>query len=222
MATSSFKEQVYQELSRVTHAISHPKRMELIDVLSQRDFSVEELSTEIGMSMASTSQHLQVLKAAKLVKTNRNGNFIMYSVSDDSVLKLIAVVRELGFRKIAEIDHIIHDYNSDKDLLESLTLDELWAKSREENVMLLDVRPGNEFDAGHIPGAVSIPLDQLRNRLEELPKGQTIVAYCRGPLCVMAAEAVKILTDQKLKAMRMEDGYVEWKLKQAESATLSI
>ena len=222
MATSSFKEQVYQELSRVTHAISHPKRMELIDVLSQRDFSVEELSTEIGMSMASTSQHLQVLKAAKLVKTNRNGNFIMYSVSDDSVLKLIAVVRELGFRKIAEIDRIIHDYNSDKDLLESLTLDELWAKSREENVMLLDVRPGNEFDAGHIPGAVSIPLDQLRNRLEELPKDKTIVAYCRGPLCVMAAEAVKILTEQKRKALRMEDGYVEWKLKQAEETTMSI
>lgn len=216
MAISSFKEQVYQELSRVTHAISNPKRMELIDVLAQKDYSVEELSKEIAISIASTSQHLQVLKSAKLVETKRNGNFIIYSISDDSVLKLVSVVKELGFRKIAEIELLINDFKTDKDILESLTIDDLLARSKKEKILLIDVRPVEEFEAGHIPDAVSIPLDQLKKRMKDLPKGKTIIAYCRGALCVMSAEAVKILQSKKFKALRMEDGYVEWKLKQQE------
>lgn len=216
MATPSLKEQVYQELSRVTHAISNPKRMELIDVLSQKDYSVEELSKEISMTIASTSQHLQVLKSAKLVETKRNGNFIIYSVSDDSVLRLVSVVKELGFKKIAEIEKLIKDFKTDKNVLESLTIDDLLARSKKEKVLLIDVRPTEEFESGHIPNAVSIPLDQLKKKLKDLPKGKTIIAYCRGPLCVMAADAVKILNDKKFKALRMEDGYVEWKLKQQE------
>lgn len=214
MASNSFKEQVYQELSRVTHAISNPKRMELIDVLSQKEYSVEELSKEISMSIASTSQHLQVLKSAKLVETKRSGNFIIYSVSDDSVLKLVSVVKELGFRKIAEIELLINDFKTDKDVLESLTIDGLLARSKKEKILLIDVRPLEEFEAGHIPNAVSIPLDQLKKRMKDLPKGKTIIAYCRGPLCVLAMDAVKLLNDKKFKALRMEDGYVEWKLKQ--------
>lgn len=216
MAANSFKEQVYQELSRVTHAISNPKRMELIDVLSQKEYSVEELSKEISMSIASTSQHLQVLKSAKLVETKRSGNFIIYSVSDDSVLKLVSVVKELGFRKIAEIELLISDFKTDKDVLESLTIDDLLARSKKEKIVLIDVRPLEEFEAGHIPNAVSIPLDQLKKRMKDLPKGKTIIAYCRGPLCVLAVDAVKLLNDKKFKALRMEDGYVEWKLKQQE------
>ncbi|MDP1744668.1 MAG: metalloregulator ArsR/SmtB family transcription factor [Bacteroidota bacterium] len=216
MAANSFKEQVYQELSRVTHAISNPKRMELIDVLSQKEYSVEELSKEISMSIASTSQHLQVLKSAKLVEAKRNGNFIIYSVSDDSVLKLVSVVKELGFRKIAEIELLINDFKTDKDVLESLTIDDLLARSKKEKILLIDVRPLEEFEAGHIPNAVSIPLDQLKKRMKDLPKGKTIIAYCRGPLCVLAVDAVKLLNDKKFKALRMEDGYVEWKLKQQE------
>ena len=128
MPTSSVKEKVYQELSRVTQAISNPKRMELIDVLSQRSHSVEELSREISMSIASTSQHLQILKSAKLVDSIRNGNFIIYSVADDSVLQLISAVKELGYRKIIEIECIIHDFKTDKQLLESITLDTLLTK----------------------------------------------------------------------------------------------
>lgn len=216
MATSSFKEQVYLELSRVTHAISNPKRMELIDVLSQKDYSVEELSKEISMSIASTSQHLQVLKSAKLVEAKRNGNFIIYSISDDSVLKLISVVKELGFRKIAEIELLINDFKTDKDILESLTIEDLIARSKKKKILLIDIRPTEEFEAGHIPDAVSIPLDQLKKRMKDLPKDKTIIAYCRGALCVMSAEAVKILQSNKFKALRMEDGYVEWKLKQQE------
>ena len=216
MATSSIKEQVYQELSRVTHAISSPKRMELIDVLSQKSYSVEELSNEITMSMASTSQHLQVLKSAKLVDSYRQGNFIIYSITDDSVLKLASVVKELGFRKIAEIERLIGDFKADKNILESITLDDLLARSKKEKVILIDVRPEDEYKAGHIPNAVSIPLAQLKKRLNELPKNKTIIAYCRGPLCVMSADAIKLLNQRKFTAIRMEDGYVEWKLNQHE------
>ncbi len=214
MAASSIKEQVYQELSRVTHAISNSKRMELIDVLSQKGYSVEELSKEIAMSIASTSQHLQVLKSVKLVETQRQGNFIIYSITDDSVLRLISAVKELGYRKIAEIERLIGDFKADKNILESITIDDLMAKSKKEKVMLIDVRPEDEFNAGHIPNAVSIPLSQLKKRLKELPKNKTIIAYCRGPLCIMSADAVKLLHQKKFKAIRMEDGFVEWKLKQ--------
>jgi rhodanese-related sulfurtransferase/DNA-binding transcriptional ArsR family regulator len=214
MATSPIKEQVYQELSRVTHAISNPKRMELIDILSQKGFSVEELSKEISMSVASTSQHLQVLKSAKLVDTQRQGNFIIYSITDDSVLKLVSAVKELGFRKIAEIDRIIRDFKTNKNILECITLDDLLARSKREKVILIDVRPEDEYKAGHIPNAVSIPLSQLKKRLNELPKNKTIIAYCRGPLCVMAIDAIKLLNQNKFNAIHMEDGYVEWKLRQ--------
>lgn len=217
MATSTLKEQVYQELSRVTHAISNPKRMELIDVLSQKDYSVEELSREISMSIASTSQHLQVLKLAKLVGTRRQGNFIIYGIVDDSVLKLISAVKELGFRKIAEIERLISDFKANRNNLESITLDDLLSRSQKEKIILIDVRPADEYKAGHIPNAVSIPLAQLKKRLNELPKNKTIVAYCRGPLCVMAIDAIKLLNQRKFNAFHMEDGYVEWKLKQQEN-----
>lgn len=216
MSASSIKEQVYQELSRVTHAISNPKRMELIDVLSQKDYSVEELSKEISMSVASTSQHLQVLKSVKLVNAQRQGNFIIYSITDDSVLRLVSAVKELGFRKIAELERLISDFKADKNILESITINDLLARSKKEKVILIDVRPEDEYKAGHIPNAVSIPLSQLKNRLNELPKNQTIIAYCRGPFCVMAVDAIKILNQKKFKAIRMEDGYVEWKLRQQE------
>ncbi len=214
MAATSIKEQVYQELSRVTHAISNPKRMEVIDVLSQKGYSVEELSKEIAMSVASTSQHLQVLKSVKLVETQREGNFIIYSITDDSVLRLISAVKELGSRKIAEIDRLISDFKADKNILESITLADLQAKFKKEKILLIDVRPQEEYNAGHIANAISIPLEQLKKRLNELPKNKTIVAYCRGPLCVMAVDAVKLLNQKKFSAIRMEDGFVEWKLKQ--------
>lgn len=201
----------------MTHAISNPKRMELIDVLSQKGYSVEELSKEIAMSIASTSQHLQVLKSVKLVETQRQGNFIIYSITDDSVLRLVSAVKELGFRKIAEIDRLISDFKAGISILESITLDDLLARSRKEKIILIDVRPEDEYNAGHIPNAISIPLAQLKKRLNELPKNKTIIAYCRGPLCVMSADAVKILNEKKFKAIRMEDGYVEWKLKQFEN-----
>jgi rhodanese-related sulfurtransferase/DNA-binding transcriptional ArsR family regulator len=214
MSAASLKEQVYQELSRITHAISNPKRMELIDALSQKSYSVEELSREIAMPVASTSQHLQVLKSAKLVSTKRQGNFIIYSITDDSVLRLVFAVKELGFRQFAEIEKIIHDFKVDKNILDSITLDDLMTKSKKEKIMLIDVRPEEEYMAGHIPDAVSIPLAQLKKRIKELPKNTTIIAYCRGPLCVLAADAIKLLNQNKFNAFSMEDGYVEWKLKQ--------
>lgn len=217
MVSESLKEKIYKELSRVTQAISNPKRMELLDLLSNKEWSVEELSRELSMSVANTSQHLQVLKSARLVKTRREGNFIFYAIADDRVLRLVAAVKALGFSQYAEIEKIINDYKDHKNILESLTLNDLIKRSRKEKIMLIDVRPEDEYLAGHIPDAVSIPLSQLKKRIRELPKGKTIVAYCRGPLCVMAVEAVKILHEKKIKAVRMEDGFVEWKLKQLET-----
>ncbi len=214
MANDSVKEQVYRELARVTHAMSNPKRMELLDIIANKEWSVDELSKEISMSVASTSQHLQVLKAAKLVNSKREGNFIMYSISDDSVLRLVSVVRELGFRKYAEVERLINDFKGSKNDLESITIDELLKRSRREKIMLIDVRPEDEYNAGHIKNALSIPLSQLKKRISELPKGKTIVAYCRGPLCVMAVEAVKMLKGKNYRAIRLEDGFTEWKIRQ--------
>ncbi|HNT22661.1 MAG TPA: rhodanese-like domain-containing protein, partial [Saprospiraceae bacterium] len=171
----------------------------------------------LSMSVANTSQHLQVLKSARLVKTSREGNFIFYSIADDRVLRLIAAVRELGFSRYAEVEKLITDFKVHKNILESLTLDDLMKRSAKEKILLIDVRPRDEYQAGHIPKAVSVPLSQLKKKIHQLPKGKTIVAYCRGPLCVMAVEAVKILQGKKIKAVRMEDGYVEWKLKQLET-----
>jgi rhodanese-related sulfurtransferase/DNA-binding transcriptional ArsR family regulator len=220
MAVSTLREQVYQELSRITNALSNPKRLELLDILSNRGWSVDELSREMSMSVASTSQHLQILKSAKLVNTKWQGNFIIYSIADDSVLRLVFAIKELGFRKYAEVEKMITDFRTDKNDLESITLDGLLERSKNENIMLIDVRPEEEYKAGHIPDAISIPISELQKRLIDLPKDKTIVAYCRGPLCVMSADAVKLLKRKKIKALRMEDGYVEWKLKQQKQTTL--
>lgn len=212
MATSLLKELVYKELSRVTHAISNPKRLELIDVLSQKPYSVEELSKEISMTISSTSQHLQVLKSAKLVQATRQGNFIIYSISDENILHLVLAIRELGFRKYAEIERLLNDFKVDRKILESITLEDFRVRSKKEDILLIDVRPEDEFLAGHIQGAISIPLNQLKNRMNNLPEDKTIVAYCRGPLCVMASEAVELLQKNNFDVLLMEEGYIDWKL----------
>lgn len=214
MASSELKDRVYGELSRITQAISHPKRMELLDLLSQKSWSVEELAGEIDMSVANTSRHLQVLKTARLAQARRQGNFIFYQVADKQVLRLVSAVKKLGFTCYAEIDRVLQDYGEENKALESITLEELVKRSGKEKIMLIDVRPPDEYATGHIRNAISIPLPELKKRWKELPKDKTIVAYCRGPLCVMAQEAVKLLNSKKFKAIRMEDGYIDWKLKQ--------
>lgn len=214
MASSILKHQVYKEITRITQAISHPKRLEMIDVLSQKPFSVEELSKEISMTIASTSQHLQVLKSARLVETIRQGNFIIYSITDDNVIRLVLAIKELGFQKYIELERLISDFEKDKDMLESITLEELSERQRNEELVLIDVRSEDEYLNGHIEGALSVPVNKMEEYLGNLPKDKTIVAYCRGSLCMMAWDAIRLLQERKYNAIRLEEGYVEWKLKE--------
>ena len=153
-----------------------------------------------------------MLKAAGLAVSRRKGNYVLYSVADDRVLKMVAAVRDLGLNRIGGIGSLIKAYQGDKNSLESITLQELEDRNRKRELILLDVRPAAEYQAGHIPGAISVPLKELKERMHELPSDKTIVAYCRGPFCMMAKDAVQLLRNNNLHAIRMEDGFTEWKL----------
>lgn len=207
---SSAKEKMYAELSRVTGALSSPKRLEITDLLSQKAFSVEELSEEIGMSVAATSRHLQVLKEARLTETVRSGKFIYYRISDDVVWMLAAVLKNLGNARLAEYKALKE--KQERGDVKTVRLSQLMKKKTKKNRIMLDVRPEQEYAAGHIRGAISIPLSQLPARLKELPENREIVVYCRGPLCVMASEAVSLLQKKKFTALKLEEGYTDWKV----------
>ncbi|MFN3405673.1 MAG: ArsR/SmtB family transcription factor [Cytophagaceae bacterium] len=208
-----FKDKLFGELARISGALSNARRLEIIDLLCQGEKTVEKISVSTNMSIANTSQHLQVLKAGNLVEIRREGNFIFYRISDEKVIQIWNLLRLLGTERMAEIEKVVKDFRSKKEVFESINIDQLLLKMKEENVMVIDVRPEDEFLSGHIKGAVSIPIDQLESRLKLLPKNQKIVAYCRGPFCVFADEAVQILKKKKFSAIRLEEGFADWKLK---------
>lgn len=214
MNKRAFKDSVYTELSKVTKALANPHRLEVIDLLVQGPFSVEQIAGYTGMSIANTSQHLQTLKNARLVKIEREGNFIRYSLSGNNVLRAWSGLRELGFAYNTEVEKIVKDFrneqNSGMDAVDAETLRELLEK---DEVVLLDVRPEEEYSRGHIYKALSVPVEQLENYLKHLPEKKIIVAYCRGPFCVYADEAVAFLKKQGYPARRMDEGYPEWLLK---------
>ncbi|WMJ74164.1 metalloregulator ArsR/SmtB family transcription factor [Cytophagaceae bacterium ABcell3] len=213
MEKREFKDKVFGELAKVSNALSNPKRLEIIDLLAQGERTVEKISNETGMSIANASQHLQVLKAGSLVEIKRNGNFIIYRLASDKVSYIWQLLRELGTERIAEIEKVINDFRTQKKTLESVTIDELLKKMENQNVVVIDVRPTEEFNSGHISQAISIPIDQLAKRLNELPKNKEIIAYCRGPFCVFADDAVIMLKENNYKAIRLEQGFPDWKLK---------
>ncbi|HTF31484.1 MAG TPA: metalloregulator ArsR/SmtB family transcription factor, partial [Flavitalea sp.] len=205
-----FKDKVYDELAKITKALANPHRLEIIELLAQGDYSVEQISIQTNLSVANTSQHLQVLKTAQLVDVTRNGNFIHYRLANANVFKAWRALRDLGVERIASIEKLVKDFRRSKFQLESVTIDELITKIDSGKVTILDVRPETEYKKGHIANSISIPFDELSSRLKELPKRNEIIAYCRGPFCVYADDAVALLIKAGYKAKRLEEGYPDW------------
>lgn len=206
-----FKDKVYAILAKMVRAMANPRRLEIIDLLSQGEKTVEEIANETNMSVANASQHLQVLKAANLVEIRREKNFIHYRLAHDEIYRSWKNLRELGMERVAEIDKLVKDFREKKDGLEPIKLEELLDRLQSKNTVLLDVRPEREYNIGHIPKAINIPVERLLAKLKKLPKGKEYIAYCRGPFCVFADEAVNILSKKGFKARRLVDGFPDWK-----------
>lgn len=210
MGDRAAKDALFDGLASVAKALGSGRRAELVDVLAQGERSVEELAGEIGQSVANTSQHLQQLLRAGLVRTRRDGTRVIYALAGDGVAQLWAQLREVAASHVADIDRLAADYLGDRSGLESISQRELAARMRSGDVVVLDVRPESEYVSGHIAGARSVPLATLAKRLKELPSDVEVVAYCRGPYCVYADEAVRLLRRRGVAARRLEDGYPEW------------
>jgi len=204
------KDALYDGLASVARALGSGRRAELVDVLAQGERSVEDLAREIGQSVANTSQHLQHLLRSGLVQTRREGTRIFYSLASDRVTDLWLAVRDIAGAHVAEIDRLASTYLGDRSDLEMVSREELRRRVAAGDVVVLDVRPEAEYRAGHIAGARSMPLSDLERRLRELPKGVDIVAYCRGPYCVYADDAVRLLRPSGRRGARLEDGYPDW------------
>jgi rhodanese-related sulfurtransferase/DNA-binding transcriptional ArsR family regulator len=207
----AFKNQLYEQFARIGKALSSAHRLELLEVLAQGEHSVEVLAHETGMSVANASQHLQVLRAAQLVEVRREGVYIYYRLADEQVFTLWQTMRHVGEARIAEIDRIVETYLHDRNQLQPIGASELLQRLVEGNIILLDVRPDEEYAAGHLPNALSMPVTELEARLPELPQDKEIVAYCRGPYCVFADEAVELLRTNGYSAQRLEQGLPEWR-----------
>ncbi|MBX3234272.1 MAG: metalloregulator ArsR/SmtB family transcription factor [Labilithrix sp.] len=206
-----FKDAIYEQFARIGKAISAPKRLELLDVLSQGPRTVEALAAQASISVANASQHLQVLRAARLVDAEKKGLYVEYRLAGDEVGRFFLALRGLAETRLAEVEHVTRAFFDRRGALEAVDGDELLRRVKAGAVTVLDVRPAEEYRAGHLPGALSIPVAELKSRLKELPKNRTIVAYCRGPYCVMAVEAVELLRKRGFKAHRMELGVVDWR-----------
>ena len=202
---------MFDSLASVAQALGNGRRAEIVDLLAQGERSVEEIATDIAQSVANTSQHLQVLARAGLVRSRREGTRIYYRLASDRVGELWATVREVAVRHVAEVSVLADEYLGDPDEVEQLSSEELEERLLRGDVVLLDVRPEREFDAGHIAGARSAPLPDLDELAAKLPKRRAIVAYCRGPYCVYAHEAVRLLRERGLNASRLDVGYPEWR-----------
>lgn len=208
------KKRLYEQLARVARALAQPGRLELLEALGQGPRSVEGLATASGMSVANTSHHLQTLRDGGLVTSRRDGLQIIYSLSDPAIPKLMSCMRNVAERQVAEVERIVRENFGQRDGLTPVKREELLKLVKKGEAMVIDVRPETEFAAGHIPGAVSVPIETLPKRLKNLPKDQEIVAYCRGPYCMFALEAVTALRKKGYRARRLEEGFPEWKAEQ--------
>jgi rhodanese-related sulfurtransferase len=206
-----FKDATYEQFARIGKAVSAPRRLELLDLLSQGPRTVEVLAGQSGISVANASQHLQVLRRVRLVEAEKHGLYVEYRLADERVGKFFHALRALAEARLAEIEGVTRAFLEKRGVPESVDEAELVRRVRAGAVTLLDVRPIEEYRAGHLPGALSVPLPELRRRISELPSDREIVAYCRGPYCVMAIEAVELLRDRGFRAHRLEHGVLDWR-----------
>jgi len=207
----TFKNVLYEQFARIGKALSNGHRLELLEVLAQGEHSVEVLAQETGMPVANASQHLQVLRSAQLVEVRREGVYLYYRLADEQVFTLWQTMRQVGERRLAEVERIVQTYLHDRSLLQPISATELIQRLSAGNIILLDVRPAEEYAAGHLPDAISIPVSDLHLRLPELAREKEIVAYCRGPYCVFADEALTVLRANGYQARRLEQGPPEWR-----------
>lgn len=207
----SYKDAIYAQFARIGKAIGHPRRLELLDLLCQGPRTVEVLARQTGQSVANTSHHLRLLRAARLVEADRDGVYVRYRLADERVCAFFHALRTLAEARLAEIAQIQQRFLAGRVGMEPVDRQTLLERVRRGEVTVIDVRPREEYAAGHIPGALSVPLEELDRRLDELPPDRPIVAYCRGPYCVLAVEAVERLRAAGYDAVRMEDGVVEWR-----------
>jgi ArsR family transcriptional regulator len=211
MSRESPKHAIFGQLAVVAKSIAHAHRLELLEQLGQGERSVDILASRTGLSVANASQHLQQMRRGGLVVARRDGKFVRYRLSDNSVLDLVAALRAIAEQNLAEVDRIVRSYFRNRDDLEAVSRKELMRRIRDGVVTVLDVRPEDEYALGHLPGAINVPLSQLKRRLAGLSRKSEIVAYCRGPYCVLSFEAVARLRACGFKARRLEDGLPEWR-----------
>jgi rhodanese-related sulfurtransferase len=210
-AHRAFRDRLYGQFARIGKALSSPHRLEILELLAQGARTVDSLATELGLSLANTSQHLQALRQAALVESEKEGVFVSYRLSDPTVFDLCTTIRTVAERRLADLDRLVRAHFGDRSDAEPVEMGELLKRARSGSVVVLDTRPPGEYAAGHIAGAISVPVDDLQRRLARLPKGKEYVAYCRGPYCVYADRAVEILRSSGRRARRLLEGFPEWR-----------
>jgi rhodanese-related sulfurtransferase len=211
MTGREFKDIVFEQFAKIAQAFSSPKRLEIIDILAQGERDVESLSRQVNMTIANTSRHLQALKNVRLVETRRKGVQIFYRLAGAEVLHCYNHLQSLAEKRSVEIREIVRIFFEERDGMEPVSMDELRKRINDDNVIVLDVRPQEEYQHGHIAGALSVPLAQLKDKLKEIPQDREVVAYCRGQYCVLSAEAMRILRDAGYQAIRLKEGLPEWR-----------
>ena len=210
MSSGNFKQNLFAQLARVGKGLGHGNRLELLELLAQRECNVDDLAVVAGLSVANTSQHLKQLRQAGLVTSRKEGQRVFYRINSEDVLKLLAALRSVAEHNLAETQQLIQNYLNHRGALEPVARHDLLARVRNGLVDVLDVRPPEEFSAGHVPSAINVPLKALESRLADLDPEHEIVAYCRGPHCILAFDAVALLRQEGFRAFRLEDGFPEW------------
>lgn len=206
-----FKDRLYAQFARVGKALGSPHRIEILELLAQGERTVDSLATEMGLSLANTSQHLQALRQAALVDSRKEGLFVYYRLAEPAVFELCATIRRVAERRLADLERLLNVHFGARSQPAAVGMRDLFDRMRSNDVIVLDARPAREYEAGHIAGAISVPIDELQERLRSLPRDKEYVAYCRGPYCVYADRAVELLTKSRRRARRLMEGFPEWR-----------